>query len=211
MAKDSFILYLEHREIFETLNDEEAGKLIKAIFEFEDTGQISGLEKSLQIAFIPIKNALNRNKEKYERVCKRNRENGKLGGRPKKPSGFLENSKKSKKADNEHEYDNECDSDCGNEKNINKKIHFAGIEYVSMTNVEYEKLCNTYGKDFADQCIIVLDNYKGANGRKYKDDYRAILNWVVNRVREDRVKSQKNTNSIGNNPFLEIAKEEGIF
>lgn len=165
------------------LNDEEAGKLIKAIFEFEDTGQFSRLDKSLQIAFIPIKNALNRNKEKYENVCERNRENGRLGGRPKKsenPSGFFENRKKPKKADNDNEHDNECDSD--NEKNINKKIHFA--EFVSMTNVEYEKLCHTYGKDFANQCIVILDNYKGANGKKYKSDYRAILNWVVDETKK---------------------------
>ena len=37
MAKDSFILYLEQKQIFEMLTDEEAGQLIKAIFEYEDT------------------------------------------------------------------------------------------------------------------------------------------------------------------------------
>ena len=31
----------------------------------------------------------------------------------------------------------------------------------------------------------VLDNYKGANGKKYKSDYRAILNWVVKRAKEE--------------------------
>lgn len=53
-----------------------------------------------------------------------------------------------------------------NENNINKKkkeeekIHFA--EFVSMTNTEYQKLISAYGKDFADQCISILDNYKGS-------------------------------------------------
>jgi len=55
-----------------------------------------------------------------------------------------------------------------------------------MTNAEYDKLVSTYGKEFADQCITILDNYKGANGKKYKNDYRAILNWVVNRVKEQK-------------------------
>ena len=49
-----------------------------------------------------------------------------------------------------------------NEKNISKnkeeKIHFA--EFVSMTNTEYEKLVSAYGKEFANQCITTLDNYK---------------------------------------------------
>jgi len=70
-----------------------------------------------------------------------------------------------------------------------KKIHFA--DYVTMTNAEYEKLVNTYSKEFADQCITVLDNYKGANGKKYKSDYRAILNWVVDKVKQEQAKAPK--------------------
>ena len=74
-----------------------------------------------------------------------------------------------------------------------------------MTNAEYEKLCSTYGKDFADQCITTLDNYKGANGKKYKDDYRAILNWVVARVKTELSKKPES-----GNVFWDIAKEKGI-
>ena len=67
-------------------------------------------------------------------------------------------------------------------KKEEEKIHFA--EFVSMTNAEHEKLVSTYGKDFADQCILVLDNYKGSRGKTYKNDYRAILNWVVDKVKQ---------------------------
>lgn len=67
-------------------------------------------------------------------------------------------------------------------KKEEEKIHFA--EFVSMTNAEHEKLVSTYGKDFADQCITVLDNYKGSSGKTYKNDYRAILNWVVDKVKQ---------------------------
>ena len=45
-------------------------------------------------------------------------------------------------------------------KREEEKILFA--EFVSMTNAEYEKLISTYGKDFTDQCIEILDNYKGS-------------------------------------------------
>ena len=112
--KDSFILYLEQQEVFEMLTDEEAGKLIKAIFEYEKTGQVVNLDKSLQIAFIPIRSALDRNKEKYDKVVERNRENGKKGGRPKNPVGYLGNEEKPKKADNDNEYDNDSDNDNDN-------------------------------------------------------------------------------------------------
>lgn len=68
------------------------------------------------------------------------------------------------------------------DKKENDKIHFA--DFVTMTNVEYESLVNTYGNDFANQCITVLDNYKGSSGKKYKSDYRAILSWVVDSVKK---------------------------
>jgi len=71
-------------------------------------------------------------------------------------------------------------------KKEEEKIHFA--EFVSMTNAEYKKLISTYGKDFADQCITSLDNYKGSSGKKYKSDYRAILSWVVDKVKQNKSK-----------------------
>lgn len=76
-----------------------------------------------------------------------------------------------------------------NKKEQEEKIHFA--EFVSMTNAEYEKLVSTYGKEFADQCITILDNYKGSSGKTYKSDYRAILNWVIDRAKESKPKETK--------------------
>jgi len=97
---------------------------------------------------------------------------------------------------------------CGENPHKEKaeKIHFA--EFVTMTNEEHEKLVKAYGKDFADQCISVLDNYKGSNGKKYKDDYRAILSWVVKRVQEDRAHEYSPKNTKTNNPFLRMLLEE---
>lgn len=85
-------------------------------------------------------------------------------------------------------------------KKEEEKIHFA--EFVSMTNAEYEKLISTYGKEFADQCIYTLDNYKGSKGKTYKSDYRAILSWVVEKV-EQTSKTKKN----GMNDFKELWEE----
>ena len=74
------------------------------------------------------------------------------------------------------------------------KVHFA--EFVTMTNAEYDKLVSTYGVDFTNQCITRLDNYKGANGKKYKSDYRAILNWVVGREQEEQSRKYGKGSSI---------------
>ena len=58
-------------------------------------------------------------------------------------------------------------------------------EFVSLTDEEYEK-------DMTARMIEVLDNYKGQSGKTYKSDYRAILNWVVGRVKEEQSKGGVN-------------------
>lgn len=90
----------------------------------------------------------------------------------------------------EIDIDIEKDIDIKKEINIKKekkktdaKTHYA--EFVTMTSEEYDKLVSTYGTEFVKQCISVLDNYKGANGKKYNSDYRAILSWVVGRVKKE--------------------------
>ena len=63
------------------------------------------------------------------------------------------------------------------------KIEFA--EFVHMKQSEYDKLVELHGKAATDKFIEVLDNYKGANKKKYDSDYRAILSWVVDKVKKE--------------------------
>jgi hypothetical protein len=68
-----------------------------------------------------------------------------------------------------------------NEIKKDNKIQYA--DFVSMTLEEYEKLISEHGEANVKEMIKVLDNYKGASGKTYKSDYRAILNWVIERVK----------------------------
>lgn len=75
----------------------------------------------------------------------------------KKPNGFENETEKNQSKVKE----NKIKEIKIKEKKVNiqeEKTHFA--EYVTMTNTEYEKLVSAYGKEFADQCVRVLDNYK---------------------------------------------------
>lgn len=67
-----------------------------------------------------------------------------------------------------------------------KKYKYA--DNVTLTRDEYAKLCAEHGEDATRRMIEILDNYKGQNGKRYKSDYRAILNWVVNRYNDEIVK-----------------------
>lgn len=76
------------------------------------------------------------------------------------------------------------------ESKEDKKIY---AEFVRLSESEYLKLVEQNGEEFAQECIMVLDNYKGANNKNYASDYRAILNWVVDRVKESREKVKQFT------------------
>jgi len=82
-------------------------------------------------------------------------------------------------------------------------------DFVSLTNDEYSSLVAKLGEEGTRRCIEILDNYKGATGKKYKSDYRAILNWVVERYEEEQRRKQHDKPKTSN-PFLELAKEEGL-
>jgi len=87
-----------------------------------------------------------------------------------------------------------------------KEIKNKYADFVSMTQSEYEKLVNEHGEGLTKKMITVLDNYKGANGKKYKSDYRAILNWVKDKV----IKEQGGANIGKNQRASEFAKQNGV-
>ena len=72
-------------------------------------------------------------------------------------------------------------------------------EFVSLTEAEYQKLVERFGDQVANMAIEILDNYKGANPKKrrYESDYRAILNWVVKRVKEENPQLFRNSANPG--------------
>ena len=86
----------------------------------------------------------------------------------------------------------------------NKKKY---AEFVSMEEREYQSLVDKYGEKAAEKLIELLDNYKGSSGKTYKSDYRAILNWVVDKAQKEYPKlfvAQNGTSDDDGNPFDEF-------
>lgn len=184
MAKDkrSFILYSDIHFTVLKLKDEQAGKLFKHILSYVNDENPIIDDVLIEIAFEPIKQALKRDLKRYEAICLRNKDNGSKGGRPKsnpkkpkKPSGLIAN------PNNPDEPDNDSDIDSGNVKEEKNKY----ADFVSMTEGQYKKLITKHGEHNTKILIDILNNYKGSNGKKYKDDYLAILNWVVDKAKQD--------------------------
>ena len=200
MTNNGIILYPDMLEdAMSILSSDEFIELMKIIINYKKTGNVpKKMSKMMTLAFLPFKQTMDINQEKYDKKCQKNRENINKRWNNEEDTNEYERiqSNKSNTNDTNTNTDTNTDTNTNNKKeNIKEKepkIHFA--EFVTMTNAEYNKLVSTYSKEFADQCIEVLDNYKGSSGKKYKSDYRAILTWVIDEVKKRKITNAKTSN-----------------
>ena len=73
--KKGFIVYDDNMEVIERLSDEEAGQLFKGMLNYSISGKDPKFKGVLEFVFIPIKQQMDRNAEKYAAKCEKNREN----------------------------------------------------------------------------------------------------------------------------------------
>ncbi len=115
----SFIIHKDSLSVLNKLTDEQAGKLFKAIFDYQINNVLPD-DTLTSIIFEPFLNQFKRDDVKYQNVVERNKINGSKGGRPKNqdnPLGYLatqENPKEPKKADS----DSDSKSDSNNDQLI---------------------------------------------------------------------------------------------
>lgn len=160
--KDSIIFYLSHYEVVKQMDNEQLGKLYRALFELA-LGNEPKIDDDIKIPFGFIKNQMVLDIEKYNEKRLKNKENGKLGGRPKKSA--TEKNEKPKKAngffenpnDNENENENDNDNDNDNENDNDNVVG----------------LCSTIERNFG-RTIAPLE-------------YDVIKSWVDNNISEELI------------------------
>jgi len=137
MTQNSFILYTSYYKLLDHLTIEERGFLWTAVFEYMMKKEETALPPKVSVAFELIKNQLEVDQEKYEKIIERNRKNGvkhkkkvekdtlsqpletqssleKQGEIPlQKPSGFFG-------MPNDNDNDNDNENDNGNDNRIVK-------------------------------------------------------------------------------------------
>jgi len=113
MQRDSFIMYKSFYEPISLLTDEQLGRLLRAIFRYQITGE-ENADKDILLPFRFFVNQFRIDNAKYDEICTKRRDNGKKGGRPKKPNGFQETKRLSEKPNepyNDNENENKNDND----------------------------------------------------------------------------------------------------
>lgn len=139
--KDSFILYTAQKAMIDKLTDEQAGKLIKAIFSYvENNEENPELDFALDLVFTSFKISLDKDKKKYEETCEARARAGSKGGKQKvanQAKGSKSKQNKQKVA-NQADYEYEYDSSYEEEKKIKKENDFSFIasEIIDFLNTQ---------------------------------------------------------------------------
>lgn len=84
-GKKIFQAYTEWGDVFDQLTDEQAGGLIKHIFDYVRDKDPESTDPIVNLTFTPIKAQLQRDLVKWKARADSSRSNGLKGGRPKKP------------------------------------------------------------------------------------------------------------------------------
>lgn len=71
---ESFILYTSDYQLIEGLTDEQIGQLSRALFIYARDGEVIKLDPVVRMAFVFIKDKIDRNQGKYQARCEKNRQ-----------------------------------------------------------------------------------------------------------------------------------------
>lgn len=78
--KKSFIVYCDIKETLDELTDEQAGKLFKGMVHYSDDGTEPNFDTILKFVFIPIRQQMDRDNEKWNCIRAKRSAAGKKGG-----------------------------------------------------------------------------------------------------------------------------------
>ena len=90
VKRKSFVLYIDFRKQIKRLSMEQAGLLINCVFDYHATGEYTCPDVVVDFAMGVLISQFERDTEKYEKMCERNRTNGKKNAdrfKPRDPVG----------------------------------------------------------------------------------------------------------------------------
>ena len=130
---DSFILYTSYYALIEGLTDEQLGQLTRAIFLYARDGETISLEPVVRMAFAFIKDNIERNQDKYQAKCEKNRQIALERERKKREArekagntNVHERTRTCENNTNVHErspYDNDNDNEYDNDNDVSKETN----------------------------------------------------------------------------------------
>jgi hypothetical protein len=203
--KKSFILYLDSLEVLEELNDTQVANIFRAIVAFQK-GEEYELSRLERIAFLPIQQYMARDRDKYQEYIKRQREYGKMGGRPPKSTdkkreekgkkGTLSEKRvgkgrKGSKGDNDNDNDNDNVNISNNAPSKGEGKSASASRREDSTNIQplvekktTEESTTSESEEYGNKYVNWLEGFLGDNLKegcptaKYRKSVRNVI-WNI--------------------------------
>ena len=146
--KKSFIMYSNYRKFLSMLSDSEIANLMRAIFCFVEDEEIPELDSKTDICFAVITDQIERDREKYQKVCERRANAGRLGGKQKHENRLKREAvKEGEKEVKEEEKTDEKDVLANASKPSKCKQMLANLANASKSSKSWQTLANLADND----------------------------------------------------------------
>lgn len=211
--KKSVLLYCDIIHTVSKLSDVDAGLLFKHYLAYINDLNPEAPNQLIDIVFEPIKQNLKRDLKKWEEEIDKKSESGLVGNLKRWNKDVyemfmrgeidlkeaLEIARGRKTSQSDKNIANIAVKDkvtvkVKDKDNVKDKVR----EYVTLTQIEFNKLISEHGEEATNWMLDKLNAYKLSNGKKYKSDYGAILNWVVKSYKEHKEKNKDESNPLIN-------------
>ena len=196
--KDNFIFHTEYMEQIELLNMEQRGVLLTALICYQSQEDLPVMDAETRMCFAFIKARINKENEAYEEKCRKNAENGSLGGRPKKADGIKKNRTVLKETERFIEKPKKADIDIDNDIDNKEKVlpngntkKKAPQKFIPPTVEEVKNYANEKGyvNFSADRFCDFYESNGWMVGRNKMKDWKAAVRGWNARDRLDNKKS----------------------
>ena len=197
--KKSIVVYADWIESFEALTDEEAGKLIKHFFRYVNDLSPEYPDRLTELSFIPIKQSLKRDLEKWKSTKEDRSTNGRKGNLRRYNVDLydkfvagelsLEDAEAiaiNRKTSPPDKKDRPPTKKVANVAvNVNDSVSvnvndiketYRAFAHLSLSIDDYEKLESEYEKRTIDMVLDSIENYK--DNKKYKSLYLTAKKWL---------------------------------
>lgn len=158
--RDSFVLYTNISEVLEALSMEQRGMLFTAIIEYQKSGEMPEISDPLvKVAFIPVRQSLDINNNKYDSKVEARRQAGIKSGESRRKQNEQEGAKRTnvnfvrtkqtKRTENDNDNENvyENDNENVNVNEYEKQLEIKKKEKTNITNKTHTTRKRVYVDD----------------------------------------------------------------
>jgi len=188
MGMKYICLYHDYLDKFDQLDDEEAGRLTKALLRYAVNGEIADLGRVEMAYFSFIRSNIDREREQYEEKCRKNRAN--ISKRYQKSTTVYDRREEEEKEENKEKYEHENkDKDEEEDEQEKDKEDEEIFEEPSYCEARDYLIENGYEVD-GDELVDILMYYEKKDwtvrsGEKMKDWRLALVRWIERQKRFD--------------------------